>query len=693
MSPSETRSPHHDRAVHFLMAIHCHQPVGNFGFVFEEAFQRAYEPFLAVLERHPTIHLTLHYSGSLLDWLVVHRPDFLQRLRRLAQAGQIEFLASGYYEPILSLIPEADRQGQIAFMRDAIRTRFGRTATGLWLTERVWEPELPQTLAHCGIQYTLLDTNQFQQAKAVLPPALQVQDEEWWDLLGCYVTEYAGASVVLFPTSKRLRYWIPFQEVARSIEFLKRVTRERPLAITYGDDGEKFGLWPKTHALVYEEGWLEQFFSALERESSWLSTSTCSEYLDRVGPSGRVYLPCGSYDEMLEWSGGYFRNFLVKYPEANTMHHKMLYVSEQVQACGRRSAASSTKRATVLADGKRLAIPQVVERARRELYQAQCNDAYWHGVFGGLYLAPLRHAVYSHLITAERLLNQVQRPRRTQESRDLDGDGRPEMIVRSPALSMVIDPAEDGTITELDCSQRGVNLVDTLARRYEPYHEKLKHKRLAPVAGSAQTPASIHDLLTVKEQGLDAFLAYDDHRRSLFLDYALSTMPTLQEIYRSTWGEHRLWSGGPWELQRDSTRQPSDRTTVTLVRRVQDRVLRKTVTLLHRQARLVFRYEVEGSPIPVVGLEFNLCLRDPRWGESGWQDAVAACQIQDPGIGVTVAMTIDPPAALARFPIETVSESEEGLERTPQGLAVICLWPTPHHRRWSCELAWSIEEP
>ena len=313
--------------VTLLMAIHCHQPVGNFDFVFEQAYASAYEPFLGVLERHPGVRLAFHYSGCLLDWLLEHRPEFIARVRALAARRQVELLASGYYEPILPLLPECDRQGQIARMRTVLRSRFGADAEGLWLTERVWEPELPQTLARAGIRYTMVDANQFAAARPLLPQTQQVQDEAFWDLLGCYATEYAGSSVVVFPASKRLRYWMPFQAVGQTVEFLKRLRRDEPLAITFADDGEKFGLWPTTHRWVYEEGWLDQFFGALERERSWLATETFHDYLAHHAPNGTVYLPCGSYEEMLEWSGGHFRNFFTKYPEANAMQQKMLRVS------------------------------------------------------------------------------------------------------------------------------------------------------------------------------------------------------------------------------------------------------------------------------------------------------------------------------------------------------------------------------
>lgn len=672
-------------SVSLLMAIHCHQPVGNFDFVFEQAFRQSYQPFLDTLERHPGVRLALHYSGSLLDWLMTNQPKFLQRLRRLVRAGQVEMLASGYYEPILPLIPESDRQGQIALMQRTLRRHIGTTASGVWLAERVWEPELPVTLETAGIRYTMLDTNQFRAAKDLLPAASQYQDQDGWDVLGCYVTEYGGSSVTLFPASKRLRYWMPFQPVDRTISFLKRLARDEPVAVTFADDGEKFGLWPKTYEWVYEQGWLEQFFSAVERERSWLKTATFSEYLKGVTPNGRVYLPCGSYDEMLEWSGGYFRNFFVKYPEANAMYHRMLQVSKLVNAGARDGGWGKRGR------GKRPLTPHLsplLRKAQRELYKGQCNCAYWHGVFGGLYLSHLRRAVYHHLLTAEQLADRLNGGTPVQILRDVDGDGRDEIVLRSEQLGVVVDPSENGTISEVDDHRHAVNLLDTMARHREPYHQKLQTKTSALVMAVHQ-PASIHDLLEAKEEGLHAHLIYDDHRRSSFVDYALSSMPTLQQIIRNTWTEHRLWPGGSYQarMSRSSSRR---QVTVQLVRHVARGTLRKTVTLMRTEPRLRFRYEVEQLDIPIVGLEMNLGLWEAQWDEPRWDEQVGQLDLRDGSLPIRLTMRINPPASVARFPIYTVSESEGGMERTAQGLAVVCLWPLNGRRRWSCDIDWIV---
>src|SRR5258708_40193695 len=68
------------------------------------------------------------------------------------------------------------------------------------------------------------------------------------------------------------------------------------------DEGEKFGGWPNTYKWVYEEGWLEKFFTALEQNASWLNLSTFAEFKAQYPPKGGLNLPTGSYTEMGEWA-------------------------------------------------------------------------------------------------------------------------------------------------------------------------------------------------------------------------------------------------------------------------------------------------------------------------------------------------------------------------------------------------------
>ena len=111
-----------------------------------------------------------------------------------------------------------------------------------------------------------------------------------------------------------------------------------------------------------------------------------------------------------------------------------------------------------------------------------------------------------------------------------------------------------------------------------------------------------------------------------------------------------------------------------------------------------YLYELDGLSIPVVGLEFNLCLRDERYlREAGQRSQVTQFTVEELGTGVSLSLSLDPPATLMHVPIETVSESEEGLERTYQGLSVMCLWevsPTREEARarsWKCRVQWTVD--
>src|SRR5258706_473584 len=120
---------------------------------------------------------------------------------------------------------------------------------------------------------------------------------------GFYLTEEAGESVGLFPICEALRYLIPFREPEETIGFLFE-RRGRGEVVVMVDDGEKFGLWPDTFHWVHEGGWLERFFTALEKaqQEGWLMTTTFSEAIGSLRPRRRVDLPPTPHFEMTEWS-------------------------------------------------------------------------------------------------------------------------------------------------------------------------------------------------------------------------------------------------------------------------------------------------------------------------------------------------------------------------------------------------------
>ena len=140
------------KKVLFIMGLHSHQPVGNFDFIFETATRECYHPFLEVLSRYPDIRMSLHYSGVLLEWLRTHHVETFDLLVRLVEAGQVELMGGGFDEPILVMIPDRDKLGQIRKQSDYTEKHFGVRPRGLWLAERVWEQGLVTPIAEGGME-------------------------------------------------------------------------------------------------------------------------------------------------------------------------------------------------------------------------------------------------------------------------------------------------------------------------------------------------------------------------------------------------------------------------------------------------------------------------------------------------------------------------------------------------------------
>ena len=502
--------------ISLALAIHNHQPVGNFGWVFAEVYDRAYLPMLEALERHPGVRLSLHYTGPLLEWLEAERPEFIARLGELTARGQVELLGGGLYEPVLASLPERDRVDQLTRMAGELERITGRRPRGAWLAERVWEPDLPTALAAAGYQWTILDDQHFR--------AAAIPEENLW---GAYTTEDQGNLLTVFGTEQGLRYRIPFGAVEDVIGYLRdHATEDGNRVGMMGDDGEKFGAWPTTYEHCWSSGrWVDRFFEALEANSDWLTTVTPSQWLDAEAPIGRVYVPTSSYAEMGEWAlppdetvvftkllhdavaekrpdarwlrGGFWRNFQVKYREINDLHKQMLRTSRKVAA---------------MAEGRSRTA------ALDHLHRGQSNDCYWHGLFGGIYISHMRLATYEHLIAAEDAADRALGTTRVAETRDLDMDGLPEAFLAEPGQVVTVKPSEGGGIGSWDIRAAWHALGAVMRRRPEAYHETLRaHEAKGPadaapvVEGGA--PASIHDLVMVKEEGLSRRLFYDDHER------------------------------------------------------------------------------------------------------------------------------------------------------------------------------------
>lgn len=705
------------KRINFALGIHNHQPVGNFDFVFEEAYQRAYLPFLEVLENHPQIKIAQHFSGVLFEWILKHHPDFIPRLRALVESGQVEMMTGGYYEPILTVIPDKDKMGQIQKLTEFVIRHTGFTPRGLWLAERIWEPHLPKHLREAGIDYTIVDDSHFKY--------IGLREE---DLIGYFLTEEEGYTVSIFPIAEKLRYTIPFREPEQTLDYLRGMaTEEGDRLIVFADDGEKFGIWPGTYDHVFKKGWLEQFFNLLEENSDWIKLVHFTEALKNIKPVGRVYLPTASYREMLHWAlppkafqeyedfeqrlknlnlmgkygvyvrGGFWRYFLAKYPEANHLHKRMLLVSRRVW-----DAWEDHK------DRK-------VEQARDHLWAAQCNCPYWHGIFGGLYLSHLRHAVYKHLIRAETLLDEVEHPSNSPRGwieyqiLDFDGDGREEILISTKSLNLYLAPETGGSLLELDYKPEAFNLMNTMTRREEGYHRRLRRFENKKDSPEGQV-ASIHDLVLTKEEGLQKQLHYDWYRRCSLIDHFLNPKTTLEDFAYCQYSEQGDFVEQPYSYQMEKDdgllKLRLERTgRVRAQGREVPLHLSKTLRIHPVRPEIIIDYTIINkgnlSILLRFGTEFNLSLlagdspdryyffpgvnlEDKRLKSMGRVREVSKMELRDCWSGFRIEINFTRSPWIWRFPIETISLSEAGFERVYQSSVVfpnweICLKPD---REW-----------
>jgi hypothetical protein len=694
------------RTVKFVFGLHNHQPVGNFDDVFQRALDDAYVPFLDVLERHPKIRVSLHYTGVLLEWIENHHPEFIARLRRLGESGRVEFMTGGFYEPILPIIPDHDKVGQVLKLTDHVKRTLRQTPRGMWLAERVWEPHLARHMRAAGVEYTVVDDMHFK--------CTGMAEK---DLHGHYLTEELGEAVAVFPISERLRYTVPFRPVEETIAYLRGVATENGQAVAVmADDGEKFGVWPHTHEHCYRDGWLERFFAALEQNSDWIEVLTFGEVLDRMPPKGRVYLPTASYIEMMEWAltpagtrayeefvkrlkteglyeankifvrGGFWRSYQAKYEESNLIQKRMLHTSGKVHRARQRHPRSKE-----------------IGRAQDCLWRAQCNCAYWHGIFGGLYLTNLRYALQRNLVEADAIIEKARHKNPAWievEEFDLDVDGHDEVLLKTPIQNLLLKPNLGGMLIAHDFKPVPVNLTDTLMRREEAYHHRLRDAVVLSGDPKADKEvASIHDLVLAKEPGLDRLLCQDWYRRGSLIDHFLAPGATLEEFHMARHGEDGDFVNQPYEVKSHA------RAGLGLITLSRDGAIYRDGRHLLRVAKTLRVESLSGAvrvsyvlenpnPHPLrarFGVEFNVNLlagdepdrfvhvdgqelADRRLVSMGENRDVRRCGLTDEWMGIDVAWEFERAATLWRCPIETVSLSEAGFERVYQSTVIFPHW-------------------
>ncbi len=668
-----------------LLGLHCHQPVDNFHHVVDEAIEKSYKPFFEIAYKYEDFKFSIHYSGWLLAYIKQNDPLLFTLFKELSKRGQIEFLTGGYYEPILATISSDDRIAQITKLNHFIEENFGQTPKGLWLTERVWDSVLIKDLAKCGVEYVVVDDYHFIAAGF---------DKE--DLKGYFLTEDEGISLKIFPINKELRYTIPFENPSKVRSYLESIAQTPTSAGVIFDDGEKFGIWPKTYEWVYEKKWLEKFIHEI-KESKIVKPMLYKEYLKQTKPISLAYLPITSYIEMGEWAlkakdmsllkkiesslhqtfgedsvekfvkGTIWKNFLIKYPEANRIH----------------------KRYTELSNSK---IDD--QNYLDALYKAQTNDVLWHGVFGGIYLPNLRDNAWRFIIDCENIKYQNQS---LTQIKDINLDGYDEIKFVSKNLITIFDTKSGGQLTEFDIRDRSFNLQNTMSRYFESYHQDVisaKEHITDPTDIEEEIEqdaiATIHDLDEDMYQYKE-MLHHDWHTKNSFIDHITDEKISIKTFLASSFNEYGDFANQPFSIV-DTKDQKSilkrdggiyinghkHQTTITKTYETKENELSFEIaidTTVNDGYFYLLEHNFHFANLKDITINSQSFASNQMIKQKGLKDELEILEsniliFNDPYTQKDITINLSENCTIYLTPIDTLSKSEAGFDVTNQGISI-----------------------
>jgi alpha-amylase len=383
------------------------------------------------------------------------------------------------------------------------------------------------------------------------------------------------------------------------------------------------------------------------------------------------------------------------------MHKKMLLISQRLNHLKSKSNGAKLK------------------RAKDHLWASQCNCPYWHGIFGGAYLNHLRYAIYHEMLQAEKSADELDHSPAARKKGwvhfselDFDLDGYSEILVSTKSLNAYFAPANGGTLFELDFKPKAMNLMDSMSRREEAYHQKLanlKHQQ-----HSDDGIASIHDMVLAKEEGLEKKLFYDWYRHGSLIDHFLEPGTTIEQFASAQYREKGDFVNQPYQakmepppprVNRNQRKRPGERQPQRLTLWRQGKVwvngsrlpveARKTISFEPVKSRLQIAYIVSNLSSQAVdlwfGSEFLFALlagntddryytfsgqkpAHPQLGSIGAVENAQDVGLTEEWLKIKINLHTAIPATIWRFPIETISQSEAGFEKVYQSSIVLPNW-------------------
>jgi hypothetical protein len=189
--------------IYHLLGLHMHQPMSNLRELPEDEVRQilfCYDRPLKYAYRYKDVaRFAVCFSGSLLEQLtdpvVVQRYHGIlhieEMLESYSKAENIEIVGTGYYHPLLPIIPDWDWDEQIARGRKIIVEVFGKEPEIFWPPESGFDETMVPKLVRNGYKYVIADHTLLEPAEGKLSqPELKYR---------LHRVEYGGESITVVP--------------------------------------------------------------------------------------------------------------------------------------------------------------------------------------------------------------------------------------------------------------------------------------------------------------------------------------------------------------------------------------------------------------------------------------------------------------------------------------------------------------
>jgi alpha-amylase/alpha-mannosidase (GH57 family) len=306
--------------IHHALVLNLHQPPGNLDYLLAEAPWEAKEILFAYdriaralwdYEGLARVHLSV--SGTLLEDLA--KPDFQSRTYGIVDCGSVlwhfqnrdlfEILGTGYYHPVLPLIPEQDRGEHLSRWLAAARHVFWRERfDGFWPPEMAFSMELIPLLKRHGYRYVIVDSEHVE----------PLTDMRWEEVrYRPHIATYGDDSIVVIVRDRELS---DAQESGMEYSWFLREVEERtrwcdfPPLVTTCTDGENGGWFRNTNMAA--NFWGAFYAELLEHTKSvgLIQPTFITDYLNRFGAHGEVHVKTGAWNtgwhhgrDFTQWTG------------------------------------------------------------------------------------------------------------------------------------------------------------------------------------------------------------------------------------------------------------------------------------------------------------------------------------------------------------------------------------------------------